>query len=1297
MDKSLSQIPEDALPPIAVIGIAGRFPGAKNLDEFWRNVRDGIEAITYFSDEEAIAAGTDPELLKNPAFVKAHGVLEDMEMFDAGFFDMSPRDARILDPQHRIYLENAWEALENAGYNPETYKGRIGVYAGTSFSTYLLRNILPNKLINFPTIDRLEMALTNHKDTMPMRVSFHMNLTGPSICVGTTCSTSLVALHLACQALLTYQCDMAISGASFLRVPPKEGYLFQEGMIYSPDGHLRTFDAKTKGIVTGAGTGNVVLKRLDEALADGDYIHAIIRATALNNDGSTKVGYTAPSIDGQAEVIAEAISLAGIASDTVTFIEAHGTGTELGDPVEVAALNKAFRMTAIDPENQPRHFCALASTKPNIGHLNHAAGIASLLKAILTLKNKQIPPSLNFKTPNPKIDFENSPFFVNASLRDWQPPEGLPRRVGVNAFGIGGTNAHVVMEEAPNREPSGDSRPWQMILLSAKTGSALDTLSTNLAKYLRENPTVKLADIAYTLQVGRKPLPYRRLLACQNHNEAVQALETLNPKQLSNSLFKGSQPSVAFMFSGQGSQYVNMARQLYDNEIVFRTQVDNCAAILIPHLGFDLREVLYPGVAQIEVATAKLQQTALTQPALFVIEYALANLWMNWGIHPEAMIGHSIGEYVAACLAGVLSLEDALALVATRGQMMQEMSPGTMLSVSLPAAKVEPLLGDKLALCVINAPSLCVVGGQTPEIAALEQQLTATGVDCQRLHTSHAFHSPMMAPLLESFTARVAQVTLRPPQIPYLSNLTGTWIRPEEATDPTYWARHLRHTVRFAEGIQTLLQESKRVFLEVGPGRVLSSLAKQQATPGAMPTVLTSVRHPHEEIADQAFILNTLGKLWLAGLAPDWTAFYANEPRHRLPLPTYPFERQRYWIDPPKPGDSEISAKPQLSLSMLGGLDRTAQEMLPSATHLATYVAPRNPKEEQIARIWQDVLGSGQIGIHDNFFELGGSSLLGSRVVAELCKAMNIELSVPTFLNAPTIAELAELIEDKPENQEQAKASAKTTLATTVKLRGSDGRKQPLFLVHPIDGFVYFYRDLANALDAGRPVYAFQAQGLEPETQPVGSITEMATLYLDSMRILQPQGPYLLGGFSFGGVVAFEMAQQLRARGEDLKLLFLSDTPPTHYPLFNLEDDTAILQFAIKHLLKLDSNVIVWDKLRGQPLPSQIQAVLLALQATGPKNTPFIVDAEMLQRLVRVIKTHQQALAVYTPKAYSGKIVFFRAQESIENITLGKAERFWLDYAAGGIEINNVPGNHLTMNYPPNVQVIADGLRRNFL
>lgn len=1297
MDEQHTQ--EEVLEPIAVIGIAGHFPGAKNLDEFWHNMREGVESITHFSDKDAIAAGTDPELLKNPEFVKAHGVLDGMEWFDAGFFDMSPRDARLLDPQHRIYLECAWEAMEDAGYDPELYDGRIGVYAGTSFSTYLLRNILPNRLVSFPTIDRLEMALTNHKDTMPMRVSFHMNLTGPSISVGTTCSTSLVAVHLACQALWTWQCDMAIAGASFLRVPPKEGYLFQEGMIYSPDGHIRTFDAKSKGIVTGGGAGNVVLKRLNEALEDGDHIHAVIRSTALNNDGSTKVGYTAPSIEGQAEVIADAMSLSNISSDSVTYIETHGTGTELGDPVEVAALNKAFRMTAEDPTRQSKHFCALTSTKPNIGHLNHASAIASLLKTILALKNKQIPPSINFDTPNPKLNLENSPFFVNSTLRDWQPPSGVPRRAGVNAFGIGGTNAHVVLEEAPEVSPSGDSRPWQLILLSAKTGTALDTLSANLANHLQDTPYLNLADVAYTLQIGRKPLPYRRMLVCRDSAEAATVLTDSVPGQISNGLHKDSaERPVAFMFSGQGSQYVNMARELYQTEAVFREHLDHCFQ-LMARMDLPLHEIIYPAPDQAEAVAEKLQQTSFAQPALFAIEYALAQQWMAWGIRPEAMIGHSIGEYVAACLAGVFSLEDALALVVKRGEMMGGMPPGTMLAVNLPVKEVESLLNDKLSLCVINSPTLCVVGGENAEVTALEQQLTDKGVECRSLHTSHVFHSPMMEAVVEPFTRCMSKISLHPPQIPYISNLTGTWITREEATDPAYWARHLRYTVRFADGVQLLLQDPKRILLEVGPGRTLSTLAKQQADKPARHTVLTSVRHPHEQQADSAFLLNTLGRLWLAGVKPDWSIFYNTEKRCRLSLPTYPFERQRYWIDAPEPGEGGDGNKAQLSLSMLGELDRTMQEEVSSPADFANYAAPRNAKEERIAGVWQDVLGTGQVGIHDNFFELGGSSLLGSRVVAELSKAMNVKLSVQAFLNAPTVAELAELIPDNAIGGDNAvlteiDSQVAPSPVTTVKLRGGDGRKQPLFLVHAIDGFVFFYRDLANALDAGRPVYAFQAQGLEQGSKPLPCIEDMAELYLQAMRNIHPEGPYLLGGVSMGGAVAFEMAQQLHAAGEETKLLFLSDTPPTNYMMFNLEDDTAVLRFAVKHLLKLDDSVVDWDSLRGQAVETQVDRVLE--QTSDQNDSLFTLSADVLTRMILVIDIHQQALRAYQPQPYPGRMIFFRPAEVIGNAQLGLAEQFWLKFAQGGMEINNVPGDHLSMNFEPHVLSMADELRRHF-
>ncbi len=903
---SLSESPvSPESPEIAIIGMAGRFPGARNLDEFWQNLRDGVESITFFTDEEAIAAGVDPALVKNPHYVKANGVLEDVDLFDAAFFGFNPREAEIMDPQHRLFLECAWEALENAGYDPETFDGLIGVYAGASLSTYLLFHLLPNREL-VESLHSDQLAIGNGRDYLPTRVSYKLNLRGPSVNVQTACSTSLVAVHLACQALLNYECDIALAGGVSVDVPQKRGYLYLEGGISSPDGHCRAFDARAQGTVGGNGVGIVVLKRLEDALADGDTIHAVIKGSAINNDGSLKVGYTAPSVEGQAEVIATAQALAGVDPETITYIEAHGTGTALGDPIEIAALTQVFRAGT-----QARGFCAIGSVKTNIGHLDAAAGVAGLIKTVLALKHRMIPPSLNFERPNPQIDFEHSPFYVNTRLRAWEPPaEGIPRRAGVSSFGIGGTNAHVIVEEAPPAEPSGPSRPWQLLLLSARTDSALEAATANLARHLKEHPDLNLADVAYTLQVGRHAFDYRRMVVCRDREEAVSALEGLDPRQVRTAFCEPGERPIAFMFTGQGAQYPNMAQELYRVEPTFREQVDRCADLLRPHLGFDLRDLLYPDDGALDEAAERLRQTAITQPALFVIEYALAHLWMEWGIRPQAMIGHSIGEYVAACLAGVFSLEDALALVAARGQMMQSLPGGAMLSLPLSEEEVRPLLNEALSLAVINAPNLCVVSGPTEAIEALESRLAEQKVAYRRLHTSHAFHSPMMEPILERFARRVAQVDLRPPQIPFLSNVTGTWITPEEATDPHYWARHLRQTVRFADGVGELLKEPARILLEVGPGRTLSTLVRRHPDWTPDRVVLPSLRHPKDRESDVAFLLSTLGRLWLAGVSVDWSGFYAHETRRRLPLPTYPFQRQRYWIERP---DLSRQAAPRLA------------------------------------------------------------------------------------------------------------------------------------------------------------------------------------------------------------------------------------------------------------------------------------------------------------------------------------------------------------------------------------------------
>ncbi len=872
---------------IAIIGMVGRFPGAKNLDEFWQNLQNGEESIAAFTDEELISSGIDPTILNDPQYVRSGAVLEDVEFFDASFFGFNPREAEIIDPQQRLFLECASEALESAGYDSKKYKGLIGVYAGAGMNSYMFNLYSNQNIIN--SIDDFQLLVASDKDFLTTRVSYKLELEGPSVDIQTACSTSLVAVHFACRSLLGGECDIALAGGVAISASQKSGYFYQEGGILSPDGHCRAFDAEAQGTVPGNGVGIVVLKRLEDALADGDCIHAVIKGSAINNDGAFKVSYTAPRIDTQAKVIRATQTIAEVDPETITYIEAHGTGTPLGDPIEIAALTQAFRAST-----QKKGFCAIGSVKTNIGHLDTAAGVSGLIKTVLALKHKQIPPSLHFKQPNPQIDFDNSPFYVNNKLSEWKA-NGTPRRAGVSSFGIGGTNAHVILEEAPPTQASSLSRPWQLLLLCAKTDSALETATTNLVTHLKQHPDSNLADVAYTLQVGRREFEHRRMLLCQNFDDAVTVLENLDSQRIFNNFQQPCNRQTVFMFPGQGSQYVNMGRELYETESVFRKHIDKCCEILKPHLGVDLRTILYPDEEKTEVATQQLQQTHITQPALFVIEYALAELWMAWGISPMAMIGHSIGEYVAATLADVFSLEDALALVATRGRLMQQIPSGAMLSVALSEEAIQSCLDENLSLASLNAPSSCVVSGSKEAIDQLQQELQQAGVSCRSLHTSHAFHSQMMSPVIETFTQSLQKIKLNPPKIPFVSNVSGTWITIAQATDPNYWAKHLRQPVRFSQGVTELLKQPEQILLEVGPGKTLSSLAKQHQMEELI--ALTSIRHPQEQQSDVAFLLNTLGKLWLVGVQINWSNFYVNEKRHRVPLPTYPFERQRYWVE----------------------------------------------------------------------------------------------------------------------------------------------------------------------------------------------------------------------------------------------------------------------------------------------------------------------------------------------------------------------------------------------------------------
>lgn len=900
MQDTMQQMQQEQLEGIAVVGMSGRFPGAATLQQFWQNLCNGVEGITFFSEPELHAAGVEPELLAHPNYVPARGVLEDADQFDAAFFGFNPREAELLDPQHRIFLECAWEALEHAGYDPERYTGIIGVFGSVSLSTYAMRNIYANPDLIATTGD-YQVLLSSDKDFIAERVSYKLNLRGPSLTVQTACSSSLVAVHMACRSLLMGESDMVLAGGASLSVPQHAGYLYQEGGILSPDGHCRAFDSQAQGTVRGEGAGIVVLKRLEDAFADGDTIYAVIRGSAINNDGSFKVGFTAPSIDGQSEAIGLALAMADVDPDTISYIEAHGTGTPLGDPIEIAALTQVFRQYT-----QRKQYCAIGSVKTNLGHLDAAAGIAGLIKTVLALKHGMLPPSLHFAQPNPTIDFASTPFVVQQALAPWQNG-AHPRRAGVSSFGMGGTNAHVILEQAPVSESAAAARCWHVMVLSARSAAALERATDNLAAYLRQQPDVNIADMAYTLQLGRRAFPYRRVLLCHDQADLLSVLETKAASQQWTAHCTAQQRPVAFLFPGQGAQYVQMGAGLYEHEPLFREIVDACARRLLPHLkGHDLRDLLFPRAELTEAAAHLLSRTQYTQPALFVIEYALARLWQAWGVQPAAMIGHSLGEYVAACLAGVFNLSDALALVALRGRLMQTMEPGAMLSVPLSEEQVQPFLSEQIALAAVNAPALCVLSGPLPAIEALEARLQQQGVDARRLHTSHAFHSPMMEPMLNEFAAAVAQVPLQPPQIPYLSNVTGTWITAEEATDPRYWARHVRAGVRFGPGVAELLRQAEHILLEVGPGRTLSSLARKQAAARGR-TIINTLRHPQDEAtagltSDEAMLMQALGRLWLAGAPIDWGERWQGQHRQRVPLPTYPFERERFWIDPPANG-----------------------------------------------------------------------------------------------------------------------------------------------------------------------------------------------------------------------------------------------------------------------------------------------------------------------------------------------------------------------------------------------------------
>ncbi len=874
---------------IAIIGMQGRFPGAASVDELWQNLLAGREAVTTLSPEQMEGAQVPKELHELPNYVNKATLLDDVDKFDAEFFGFSPRDAELTDPQHRLFLECAWHALEDAGYVPDRYKGDIGVFGGCELSGYLY--LINRNLDRLGFLDGMQLMITNDKDYMATQVAYKLNLTGPAITVQTSCSTSLVATCLACQNLLEESCDIALAGGVTVKVPQRRGYLFAAGGILSPDGQCRPFDAAAQGTIVGSGVGLVVLKRLDKALRDGDRIRAVIRGFGHNNDGSNKVSYAAPSAEGQARAIETAFQMAGIPPRSIGYVEAHGTATMLGDPIEITALSRVFRKSTEDTQ-----FCAIGSVKANVGHLSCAAGVTGLIKAALVAETGTIPPNPHFNIPAPGIDFPTSPFYVNRDATKVAASDG-PRRAGVSSFGVGGTNAHILLEEPPKQTPSGPGRTQQLIVMSARNKAALDRLSLSHARRIMNAAPSDLADIAYTTQTSRARFALRRYVRVDAKNPAGSALALLanNSDKVRTIDSSGEDRPVVFMFSGQGAQYPDMGKGLYRSEPVFRKAFDRCCRAFRDSSGLDLKPIVFAKKADRERAAEQLKQTQFTQPALFAVEYALAQLWMSWGVRPRAMIGHSIGEYVAATLAGVMTLKDAAKLVARRGALMASCKPGSMLAVPKEEAYLRPLLPDDIAVAAVNAPGMTVVAGPSPAIKRLAKRLENQKIKATILRTSHAFHSAMMDPILDDFVDAFQGIRLRGPQIDIYSNLTGTVLTKTAATDPAYWAMHLRSAVRFADCVKAGLDLPDAVFLEVGPGRSLTNLAGLQLS-GTGSVALPSMDSKSGPQVEADMATDTLGQLWAHGAEIDWHRYYADEARCKVPVPIYPFERDSYWV-----------------------------------------------------------------------------------------------------------------------------------------------------------------------------------------------------------------------------------------------------------------------------------------------------------------------------------------------------------------------------------------------------------------
>jgi acyl transferase domain-containing protein/thioesterase domain-containing protein len=1215
---------------IAVVGMAGRFPGAPDIERLWTVLRSARRTISDFEEPPNAAPGSSGH------YVASRGLIAGADRFDAAFFGMSPHEAAVTDPQHRLLLECAWHALEDSGHDPGTFDGVIGAYGGVGMNTYLLE-LASDPEAMASAGDMLTM-IGNDKDYALTRVAYKLDLRGPCVTVQTACSTSLVAVHLACLGLISGDCDMALAGGASVSAKAG-GYRFMPGGLFSPDGHCRPFDAHAAGTVPGHGTGIVVLRRLEDAVADGDSIRAVIRGTAINNDGALKAGFTGPSAHGQAAAIAAALEVAEVDARTIGYVEAHGTATELGDPIEVAGLSRAFASFT-----DHRQFCLLGSVKANLGHLDAAAGVTGLIKAVLCVERGEIPPMPGFRRPSPRIDFLDTPFRIAQESTLWRDGTAS-RRAGVSSFGIGGTNAHVVLEQAAPRRRRGRRRDDQVLIASAKTAEGADTAAARLGEALSE-ATVDLADVAHTLQSGRRAFQHRRGVVLP----AANAGATLGGDRWSMP-FHGvaddaHPPEVAFGFPGAGVEYPGMAADVYSTETVFRETLDRCLGCLATDIAEEVASYLLATGVERSAARDSELRPRVGHVAVFASSYALAELWRSWGVTPSAVLGHSLGEYVAAAVAGVFEPEDALRLVADRAGLMEDLPPGAMLTVALSEEQVRETCPDSIDIASVNAPDACVVSGSVAGISELQRTWETSGVACRRVRFVRAAHSRSVEPALAALGERVRQTDRRAPAIPMLSNVTGTWLSAEEAVRPGYWTAHMRRTVRLHDELTTLFEHPQAILLEVGWGRSLTTYA--QRLPAARQRAVSAFDRRDSTQRQTHALLQALAQLWCAGVAVDWPAFGKAEDRHRVPLPLYPFQRSRHWLlrDQPDAAAADESAAPE--------------------------VAPHAPSPEPGGALgaamaaWRAVLGIETAGADTDFFSAGGDSLLAIQAAARLSAALGVPVEPRDIAEHPTPAMIAARAETSPI------AAPTAGVPALVRLRRGAG-DGAIVCVHPVGGRVGCYAELVRCLTVDADVLGIEAVGLDG-SPPLGSVPEMASLYLETVARARPETPCSLLGWSFGAVVAAEMARLLEARGTPVERLVLLDPPPLGDREDQDDDETWL-------------EAIAEDVLRAAPDQACQRRPAIGRRDRRQAVRSLLPDVDV-DALVGVFRANFKALSVHVPRPVTSTPAMLVTSQDTRLADPSNEER-WAALLDGPHVISRACGDHWAMVRRPVADAVA--------